>query len=117
MKQISISTFASTGLEPSFLNVQTIELEDNPIGQGGFGEVYRAISVDGRGNTGPVIKLLFDTGNNAAARGFATIQELQKRLRQKNEELLQASRRSLIEHYPALAGVPQFSFQGTLNGR
>ena len=117
MKQISISTFASTGLEPSFLNVKAIELEDNPIGQGGFGEVYRAISVDGRGNTGQVIKLLFDTGNNAAGRGFATIQELQKRLRQKNEELLQVSRRSLIEHYPALAGVPQFSFQGTLHGR
>jgi serine/threonine protein kinase len=117
MKQISVSSFATTGLEQAFGTVRTIELEDNPIGQGGFGEVYRAFSVDARRNSGQVIKILFDTGNNAAARGFATIQELQKRLRRQNEELLKTTRRSLIDHYPALAGVPQFSFEGTLNGR
>jgi serine/threonine protein kinase len=117
MKQISICAFMTTGLEQAFGIVSTIELENNPIGQGGFGEVYRATSIDGRRNTGQVIKLLFDTGNTAAARGFATIQELQKRLRQKNGDLLQAGGRSLMEQYPALAGVPQFSFEGTLNGR
>lgn len=117
MKQISVSSLVTTGLKQSFGIVQTIEVEDNPIGQGGFGEVYRARSIDGRRNTGQVIKLLFDTGNNAAHRGFATIQELQRRLRQKNEELLQTSGRSLIDHYPPLAGVPQFSFEGSLNGK
>jgi hypothetical protein len=117
MKRISIFSAFTTGLDPAFGTVQSVDIEDRPLGQGGFGEVYRAVRIDGRSSPAQVIKLLIDNGFGMAQRGLETIQELQRRLNKKNAELLQSSRKALLDHIPALVGVPQFSFEGTLEGR
>lgn len=117
MKRISIISAMTTGLNPAFGTVQSVDIEDRPLGQGGFGEVYRAMRIDGRTSAAQVIKLLIDDGGGMAQRGLETIQELQRRLNKKNAELLQSSGRALLDQIPALVGVPQFSFEGTLEGR
>lgn len=117
MKRISIISAMTTGLNPAFGTVQSMDIEDKPLGQGGFGEVYRASRIDGRTSAAQVIKLLIDNGCGMAQRGLETIQELQRRLNKKNAELLQISGRTLLDQIPALVGVPQFSFEGTLEGQ
>lgn len=117
VRRITILSAQTTGLDPAFLATRSVEIEDTPLGQGGFGEVYRAHSFDSRKTTPQVIKLLIDNGHGVARRGLETIKELQRRLNVKNTELLQSSGRSLLNHVPALRGVPQFSFEGTLEGR
>jgi serine/threonine protein kinase len=117
MKRIAIRSVQTTGLDPAFRTIGSLEIEDVPIGQGGFGEVYSARSIDNRNTPPQVIKLLTDTGYGIAQRGFQTIQELQRRLTLKNAEMLQHSGRGLLDQIPALQGVPQFSFEGIMEGR
>ncbi len=117
MKPIKIISAMTTGLNPAFGKVQNVDIEDRPLGQGGFGEVYRAMGINGRTSTAQVVKLLTDNGCGMAQRGFETIQELQRRLNKKNAELLQSAGRGLLDQIPALVGAPQFSFEGTLEGR
>ena len=47
MKSITIQSSVSTGLDPALASPQNIELDDKPLGQGGFGVVYRSTRVDG----------------------------------------------------------------------
>lgn len=116
MPQIRVTQAESTGLDPVFSSVASIELEDQPLGAGGFGEVYRVVAVNGRRVPAQVVKLLFDQ-HGIARRNLQTIRELQRRLRQRDQELRATSGRSLLESYPGLLGAPQFSFEGIMNGR
>jgi serine/threonine protein kinase len=118
MTVIYVRSAESTGLTAEFDAIKCIEIDDEPLGQGAFGAVYRVLLIDGRRPSSPqVIKVLFDNNTGNAQRGYATIRELQRRLRMKNTESLATCRRPLLDLYPALAGVPQFSFAGSLNGR
>jgi len=116
MKSITVSSMVSTGLDPMLSGAHAIEIDDKPFAQGGFGIVYRARRIDGRSVTPQVIKLFLEDSQGLASRGFATIQELQKRLSQKNTELLQTGT-SLLGRYPALQAAPQLSFEGFFEGR
>lgn len=116
MKTITLHHVLSTGLDQRLLQASTIDIEDTPLGQGGFGVAYRALRIDGRPGPPQVIKLL--TGDPAVARrGFDTIKELQQRLSAANRTLLGRFNRDLTSVYPALLGVPQLSFEGHLDGR
>src|ERR1700683_4008255 len=110
MKRIAIQAAQSTELNPAFAAVTSVEIEGTPLGQGGFGEVYRARTVNNARPTPQVIKLLIDNGHGLAHRGYETVRELQRRLAAKNAEFLRLTGRSLLDHFPALQAVPQFSF-------
>jgi serine/threonine protein kinase len=115
VKTILVSSMFWTGLDACFSAIRTIEIEDAPIGGGGFGVVYRMLSIDGRSCPPQVIKILLDTMTESATRGFATIQELQRRLANKHQAYTQQGS-SLIQRHPSLLAVPQFSFRGMLDG-
>lgn len=116
MKTVGVSSVQSTGLASGFDRLQTIALDDTPIGQGGFGVVYRAKPIAGQRSAPQVVKLLLDTIPGGAAHGFETIQELQRRLGARHADYVRVGA-SLIDRHPALLGVPQFSFRGTFEGR
>jgi hypothetical protein len=114
---VHTSTVLSTGLTPALANVsRTIDLQMPPIGQGAFGVAYRVARIDSRPCPPFVAKLLLDTFPGAARRGFDTVQELQRRLGASHLALAAAGS-SLLTQYPALAGVPQLSFEGSFEGR
>ena len=111
MKTIRIDTSRTTGLDPD-IATSTIEVEDTPIGQGGFGVAYRSERFDGRRVRPQVVKLLKDNGTGVAQRGLDTIRGLQDRLRTENQRLAG----QLLPKYPALQGVPLLSFEGAMHG-
>lgn len=114
MATITITDAVGTGLDPVFATVRTLEMEDQPFGEGAFGKVHRCSSV----NSAPVprlqaLKLLFDDGTGSDERGLRTIRKLQERLSNK----IRNSGLDAVVKVGALAALPQFSFRGELNGR
>lgn len=117
MPQIDITLHSSTGLVADFDVVHTLEIEDDPLGEGGFGAVYRCVTVNGQPVIpAQVVKLLRDNGQGSAVYGLNTIERLQERLRIEHQQLQENGKELLLE-YPALVGVPQFSFQGIWKGQ
>jgi serine/threonine protein kinase len=116
MKTIIVTSALTTGLDPAFAGVRTIEIEDTPLGQGGFGVTYRARSINGAAPTSQVVKLLLGPSPAAVKRGYSTTQELQRRLAV-HDGRLRGAGASLVQSHPALAGAPQLSFEGTLDGQ
>jgi serine/threonine protein kinase len=112
VKTIRLTSAVSTGLDPVFATAGTIDIEDVPFGQGGFGVAYRALRFDGRSTPPQVVKLLV-AGGGAARQGFDTTRALQQRLRDENLKL----GGTLLRQFPALQAVPQLSFEGQLDGR
>lgn len=112
MKTIHVDKSVTTGLDPD-VAASTIEIEDTPIGQGGFGIAYRSERFDGHPVRPQVVKLLRDNGSGVAQQGLNTIRELQIRLRKENDRLAG----QLLRNYPALQGVPLLSFEGRMDGR
>src|ERR1700756_1163669 len=115
MKCIHISDSLSTNLRVDLASGTTLEIDDVPLGQGTFGVVYRAISLDGRGLRDQIVKVLTNKLNGSDQRGFKTIRALQQKLDRENRRLEQHGS-SLLDSYPALLAVPQFSFRGQLDG-
>ncbi len=107
----------STGLSAAFAKIQSIDVEDIPFGIGGFGEVYHCLQINGKQVAEKqVVKIFIDNGNGSAQKGFKTIQKLQLKLKAKQSLVRQNLNRDLINVYPALKGVPQFSFTGLFKG-
>lgn len=118
MPTLLLRSSLSTGLSPAFGGVRGFELETTPLGEGGFGVVYRAASVDGGKPAVPqVVKILKDTAAGAAKRGLDTIRALQAKMEAKDRELRAKGGRGLLDVYPVFLGAPQLSFEGTLDGR
>lgn len=114
MKRFDVSRSLSTGLGlPSALH---IDVGDAPIGQGGFGAVYKVERIDGHATRPLVLKLLFDAQPGTARRGFDTIQELQSRLTVADRRL-RAGGVGLLDRFPALAAVPTLSVEGMFDGK
>jgi len=118
MKTILISNFLSTNIYTEFQHINTIEIENNPIANGAFGEVFLCISINRQILHNPqVIKIFKEDSNKKQNHNYETITKLQRRLDLKNREILKTKSRNILEEYPALKGVPQFSFKGKLNNK
>ncbi|MEM9822933.1 MAG: serine/threonine-protein kinase, partial [Bacteroidota bacterium] len=118
MPRINISAAFSTGLSTDFAAVKSIDVAEQPLGAGGFGVVYHCLQINEKTVANrQVIKLFQDNGKGSAQKGYNTIQKLQQKLKAKHLETQQTHRQELTEMYPALKGVPQFSFMGTMKGK
>lgn len=118
MKTIQVSKSYSTNLFPDFNIVNTIEIEDKPIAQGAFGEIYLCLSINNKPiSISQVIKIFKEDNSNRQDHNVETVLKLQKKISKKNAELITQSQTTLLEKYPALKGVPQFSYDGVLNGK
>lgn len=117
MKTIQVNSLLSTNLTPEFGNVLSIEIDDKPLAEGNFGEIYICISINNKKtNKSQIIKILKENQSGSADLNYNTIQKLQYKFSKKNTELFQKHNKSLLEEYPAFMAIPQFSFVGTLNG-
>lgn len=118
MKTIQITSSLSTNLLLEFQNVQTIEIEDKPFAEGAFGEVYVCLRVNGLQISVPqVIKLFKEDSQNLQDHNYNTIRKLQRKIDEKNQQVKQSTGKTITNRYPALKGLPQFSFAGTINGK
>lgn len=117
MGTIKIKTFKSSRLNASFSSVQSIGIEDAPFDSGAYGEVYLSREINGSVLTMPqVVKVFVDDGDDTAKRCVKTIEELQEQIIKRNSEL-KANGETPIEDVVALKALPQFSFEGQLNGK
>ena len=116
MKTIQVTKFKSSELNPEFHSVKSFEIEDKPFDSGAFGEVYFCNSVNGSFLQSPqVLKIFLDDGSGSAKRGFETIVKLQEQIISHNLYLKQRNEKP-IEQINALGALPQFSYEGVLNG-
>lgn len=116
MKSIQITKFKSTELNPEFKSVNFFDIEDKPFDSGAFGEVYFCNSVNGKSLKSPqVLKIFLDDGSGSAQRGFETIVKLQEQIITHNISLKQQNEKP-VEQINALGALPQFSFEGVING-
>lgn len=117
MEQIQINKFVNTGIYSEYNSIISIEIEDKPFAEGGFGEVYNCISINGNAiKTPQVIKIYKENFPGSADDNAQTIVRLQEKLNQLNVDL-KSKGKSLFIEYPAFKGIPQFSFEGFLNGQ
>ena len=117
MIQILTKSFFSSGINPEFHSINSIEIEDKPFAEGGFGEVYHCISINGNSlKTPQVIKIFKESFAGAADDNLITINRLQKKLFDLNLSL-KSQGKNLLAEYPAFHGAPQFSFSGLINGK
>jgi len=113
MKNIKILKYVTTGIDPQFSNIDSIEIEDSTFASGSFGEIYHCVNINGsKPNVDIVVKIL---KGEFIDKNLHTTEALQNALQQKHQELKQKGQ-SLLKAYPSLMAVPQFSFEGMLNG-
>lgn len=118
MKTIQIHSSLSTNILPDFQSVATIEIENKPIAEGAFGEVYICRSVNGKSLSVPqVIKLFKEDIQNRQDHNFNTVQKLQRKIETKHQQIKSNKGKSITDEYPALKGIPQLSFEGIINGK
>lgn len=116
MKSIQVIKFKSTELNPEFDSIKSFDIDDKPFDQGAFGEVYFCNSINGITLKSPqVLKIFLDDGSGSAKRGFDTILKLQEQIIKHNQDLKQRNEKP-IEEIEALGALPQFSYEGILNG-
>jgi len=117
MKQIQVNNFLSTGIYSTYNSIISIEIDNVPFGGGNFGDVYNCISINGNATSVPqVIKVYKESFPGSADDNAKTIIRLQNKLSILNDSLKSSGKKLFVE-YPAFKGIPQFSFEGTLDGK
>jgi len=117
MKQIQVNNYFNTGISSTYNSIVSIEIENKPFGGGNFGDVYNCISINRNPIDIPqVIKIYKESFPGAANTNAKTIVRLQQKFANLNENLKSANSNIYIE-YPAFKGIPQFSFEGILDGK
>lgn len=116
MKQIQIHSFVSTEIYPEFHKIINIDIDDKPFAEGGFGEVYNCLAINGNKlKTSQVIKIFKESFPGSADENLKTIARLQEKFKQLNNEL-SIQNKDLLNEFPAFIALPQFSFIGYING-
>ncbi len=116
MKTINITKLTTTGFDKDFNSINSIQIDDKPFAEGGFGRIYHCKKLNNKKFANPqVIKIFKDNGQGSAAHSYKTISCLQIKLIEKKEEL-ELLNVDFLEYYPAFFGAPQFVFEGELEG-
>lgn len=115
MARISKIKSLSSGIYSEFASISSIEMEDKPFASGGFGKVYHCKNVNGKKTSIPQVVKIFIDVNGSAIKGFRTIQNLQRQIEKKSNELKQNSKK-FSDQFVGMLGCPQFSFEGEFNG-
>jgi len=116
MKTINVSKLTTTDFDEDFNSINSIQIEDKPFAEGGFGRIYHCKELNNKKFANPqVIKIFKDNGQGSAAHSYKTISSLQKKIIEKKEEL-ELLNVDFLEYYPAFFGAPQFVFEGELEG-
>lgn len=118
MKTINLTFCKSTGFDPFFDDVKkSITIQDEPFGGGGFGDIYHAVSFDGKKSPIPqVVKVFKDDNKVENEKGWNTIQLLQSRIMEEKAKI-ESDGKVFLDEYPALAAMPQVIFEGKLGNR
>lgn len=118
MKQINLSYAKGTGFDPFFDNIRNITVDDAPFAGGGFGDIYHAKGFNGgkQPKLRQVIKVFKPSTIGKDEHSWNTITRLQKKLMEEMA-LFEGSGQDFLEQFPALLAMPQFVFEGTLDGR
>ena len=118
MKQINISYAKGTGFDPFFNDIKQISIDDTPFAGGGFGNIYHARGFNG--NNQPklrqVVKVFKPSTVGKEEHSWKTICRLQEKIIEEME-LCADNGQDFLDQYPALIAMPQFVFEGTLDGR
>lgn len=118
MKQIDISYSKGTGFDTFFDRISSITVDDTPFAGGGFGDIYHARGFNG--NRTPklkqVIKVFKQSTVGKDEHSWSTICRLQEKLMEEMALIISDSQ-NFLELYPALIAMPQFVFEGTMDGR
>ncbi|MDP0530681.1 hypothetical protein NLB58_02165 [Porphyromonas gingivalis] len=115
MKKVTINTITTTGLDPDFDNVCFFDIDDRPFAEGGFGRIYHCCSINGKKFKNPQVIKIFKDNRGSAAHSYKTIRGLQDGIIRKKIEL-DSLNIDFLDYYPAFLGVPQFVFEGMLDG-
>jgi serine/threonine protein kinase len=118
MKQINITYAKGTGFDPFFDHIRSVTLDDAPFAGGGFGDIYNARSFNGgqQSRLHQVIKVFKPSTIGKDEHSWKTITRLQEKLI--DEIALNAiDGQDFLNQYPALIAMPQFVFEGTMDGR
>lgn len=115
MPIIKITKFKSSDLNSDFVFVNNVEISSAPFGNGAFGKVYYSLKINDIPATNQAIKIFEDDGHGSAQRGLNTIIKLQDAIVYFNLKLKHNGSKS-IEKINSLSALPQFSFEGVLNG-
>jgi serine/threonine protein kinase len=116
MKTLKIKNIVSTGFDNDFDSISSLQIEDKPFSEGGFGKIYHCENINDKKYTNPqVIKIFKDNGQGSAEHSYKTISELQEKIIRKKAEY-ESIQSDFLEQYPAFFGAPQFVFIGELDG-
>lgn len=115
MAVIEIINSLSTGLLSDFNKVHQIEIKDTtPPKEGAFGKVYNCIQINSsRVKNQFIVKILCKKNPEE---NFNTVQKLQKKVSKVHKDLKDKGQ-SFLEVYPALEAIPQWSFEGKMDGQ
>ena len=115
-KKLKITYARSSGFDPFFKNVtkgSVIIIPAKAFAGGGFGDIYHAISFNGKKSPlEQVVKIFKDARNE---HGWRTISELQEAII-KRRELSEDLGRNFLDDHPCFIGFPQLIFEGVIEG-
>ena len=115
MKTITIKDITTTGLDSDFDNICTLDIDDTAFASGSYGKCYHCQSINGKPVKTPQVIKIFLDNNGSAIHSLKTIRALQNGLIEKKREL-DSLNVDFLTYYPAFQGVPQFVFEGELEG-
>lgn len=95
-------------LSHNIYGLNEIHYDENPVGKGGVGTVFKVINIDGRTETGLLVKIV--TESDFLHKSYETISILHDKL---NEYQKKSGRPALID-VPELNGLPFLAFMGKL---
>ena len=118
MKQINVTYSKGTGFDQFFNNIKLISIDDAPFAGGGFGDIYHARGFNGNGQSKlrQVIKIFKPSTIGKDEHSWKTITRLQEKLIEEME-LCSDNGQNFLDQYPALIAMPQFVFEGTMDGK